>query len=74
MCLTAFSGQQARHPQGQFCEFCFQDGQLLYIGDDVHTFRKRYFNKLHAEGSNEFVARFHVLLIGFAPYWKARRY
>jgi len=73
MCLAVVN-VPIQHPKGQFCDFCLQDGLLVHESDDVHEFRKRYFNKMHAEGSNEFVARFHVLLIGFAPYWKARRY
>jgi hypothetical protein len=46
---------------------------LVYMRDDIHDFRRRYFEKMYAEGSNEFVARFHTLLIGFAPYWKEKR-
>lgn len=70
MCLAVIAESE---DSVQFCNFCFKEGQIVYATDDVHAFRKRYFEKLSAEGSNEFVARFHTLLIGHAPYWKARR-
>lgn len=58
----------------QFCSFCQPADQLLYTADDVHQFRGRMYEKLRAEGTTEFVARFHTLLIGHTPYWQARRY
>jgi len=73
MCLVVIEGAVETRNTARYCSFCYQDGQLVYKKDDIHAFRKRYFNKMHAEGSNEFVARFHTLLIGSAPYWKARR-
>jgi len=73
MCLVVLVNNHAEREKAEYCNFCYQNGQLVYAKDDIHTFRKRYFDKLHTEGANEFVARFHTLLIGSAPYWKARR-
>jgi len=73
MCLVVIDHTVAKVNNTKYCSFCYQDGRLVYAEDDIHTFRKRYFDKLHAEGANEFVARFHTLLIGSAPYWKVRR-
>lgn len=71
MCLARLDATDIT-ADSQYCSFCCQDGVLVYAQDDIHEFRKRYFNKMYAEGANEFVARFHTLLIGSAPYWKAR--
>ena len=73
-CLTVLVVLDEAVAPAEFCDFCCPEGVLLYETDDVHTFRQRYFDKLYAEGANEFVARFHTLLIGSAPYWKTRRY
>lgn len=73
MCLVVLEAEHAEREREEYCNFCFQGGRLVYKQDDIHTFRQRYFEKMYAEGSNEFVARFHTLLIGFSPYWKARR-
>ena len=73
MCLVILDDATDINTTTQYCSFCCQDGKLLYAADDIHTFRKRYYEKMYAEGANEFVARFHTLLIGSAPYWKARR-
>ena len=73
MCLSVFEVVDDTVTVGTYCDFCCEDGKLLYAKDDVHTFRQRVFDKLYAEGANEFVARFHALLIGSAPYWKQRR-
>ena len=73
MCLVELVGDHAEREHALFCNFCFQNGRIVYKHDDIHDFRKRYFEKMYAEGANEFVARFHTLLIGSAPYWKAKR-
>lgn len=73
MCLAKFDPAMDVRKNSQYCSFCCPHGKLLYAKDDIHAFRKRYFEKMYAEGANEFVARFHTLLIGSAPYWKARR-
>jgi len=73
MCLVVLEGEHAQREREEYCNFCFKDGVLVYVRDDIHDFRKRYFEKMYAEGANEFVARFHTLLIGSAPYWKEKR-
>lgn len=73
MCLAALDEDMEISARAEYCSFCCQNGTLVYAKDDIHTFRKRYYEKMYAEGANEFVARFHTLLIGSAPYWKARR-
>jgi hypothetical protein len=73
MCLAQIDAALDIKITTQYCTFCYQDGKLLYCKDDIHAFRKRYFAKMYAEGANEFVARFHTLLIGSAPYWRAKR-
>ncbi len=73
MCLTLLEGEHSERERAEYCNFCFQAGALVYSKDDIHDFRKRYFDKMYAEGANEFVARFHTLLIGSAPYWKHKR-
>jgi hypothetical protein len=73
MCLVLLDTTMNIPNDADYCSFCCQNGRLVYAKDDIHTFRKRYFEKMYAEGANEFVARFHTLLIGSAPYWKARR-
>ncbi|MFT5831977.1 MAG: hypothetical protein ACI9SY_000355 [Candidatus Paceibacteria bacterium] len=73
MCLVVLEGEHSQREKEEYCNFCFQEGRLVYVRDDIHDFRRRYFDKMYAEGSNEFVARFHTLLIGFAPYWKEKR-
>jgi len=72
-CLVILDDATDINTTTQYCSFCCQNGKLLYAADDIHTFRKRYYEKMYAEGANEFVARFHTLLIGSAPYWKVRR-
>ena len=74
ICERCLTGIGSEAESATLCTFCFQDGRLQYAQDDVHTFRRRYFDKLHAEGASKFVARFHTLLIGHAPYWQQRRY
>jgi hypothetical protein len=73
MCLVVLEGEHSQREKEEYCNFCFIKGRLVYMRDDIHDFRRRYFKKMYAEGSNEFVARFHTLLIGFAPYWKEKR-
>ncbi len=73
MCLVLLEVEHAEREHSDYCNYCYQNGQIVYKKDDIHDFRRRYFDKMYAEGSNEFVARFHTLLIGSAPYWKEKR-
>ena len=73
MCLVLLAVEHAEREHTDYCNYCYQNGKLVYKKDDIHDFRKRFFDKMYAEGSNEFVARFHTLLIGYAPYWKEKR-
>jgi predicted amidohydrolase len=73
MCLVVLEGEHSQREKEEYCNFCFQEGRLVYVRDNIHDFRRRYFEKKYAVGASDFVARFHTLLIGFAPYWKEKR-
>jgi hypothetical protein len=51
----------------KYCSFCFQNGKLVYEGNNVNEFKKMSYEKMVAGGMNKLKAKFFTWMIGFAP-------
>ena len=69
-CLMPFSKDPGKRESEQYCSYCFQNGKLVYEGNDVNEFKKRSYEGMRAQGMGKLQAKFFTWMIGFAPRWK----
>lgn len=71
-CLMPFKKDPkgANREHEEYCSYCFQDGHLMYEGDDVNEFKKCMIDAITARGESKLKANFFAFMAGFAPRWR----
>ncbi|MBF2755908.1 MAG: hypothetical protein ISN29_11730 [Gammaproteobacteria bacterium AqS3] len=73
MCLMPLGRDPGQSGSVRYCSFCFQDGRLVYEGDDLKAFQRQCYANMRTSGMNALKARFFAWSIRFAPHWKHKR-
>ncbi len=53
-----------------YCSYCFNNGKLVYGGNDLKEFKKLMIKAIVSRGESKLKAHFFALMAGFAPRWK----
>ena len=69
-CLMPFSKDPGVRESEKYCSFCFRNGELRYLGNNLKEFKTICYEGMLKRGINPFMATFYTYMIGFAPRWK----
>lgn len=69
-CYMPFHKDPGVRESDRYCSFCFQNGHLMYEGNDLKEFQKACYEGMLRRGTNKYLAKFYTFMIRFAPRWK----
>lgn len=56
-----------------YCTYCFSNGQLCYLGNNIKEFKQAMIKAITARGESEWKVRLFAFMAGFAPRWKKKK-
>ena len=69
-CLMPLAKDPGVSGSDKYCSYCFQNGKLVYEGNDVNEFKKLCYQGMVDKGMGKMKAKFFTWMVGFAPRWK----
>ena len=69
-CLMPFAKDTGHRENEKYCSLCFQNGELMYKGNDLKEFQRVVRESMRSRGEGKIFTAFAVFMIRFAPRWK----
>jgi len=69
-CMMPSSKDPGKPESDKYCSLCFQNGKLVYPGNNLKEFQKLCYQSMRRRGMNPLKAWFFTFMIRFAKRWK----
>lgn len=69
-CMMPFEKDTGIREDPRYCSLYFQNGRLLYEGDDLQEFQRMAYESMRKNGTNALLVKFYIWMIRFVPRWK----
>ena len=54
----------------KYCSYCFDNGELIYKGEDVNEFKRLMVEEMVRQGKSKWKAKLYAFMSGYATRWK----
>ena len=71
-CMMPLDKDPGVREHDRYCSLCFQNGELMYKGDDLKEFQDVVYRSMRSRGESWWFSRFVVFMIRFAPRWRTK--